>query len=32
LALMAAAGAVFVNLDRLRCSWIGLRQAGQHDP
>jgi surfeit locus 1 family protein len=31
LALMAAAGAVFVNLDRLRCGWIGLPQAGQHD-
>ena len=31
LALMAAAGAVFVNLDRLRCGWIGPRQAGQHD-
>jgi surfeit locus 1 family protein len=31
LALMATAGAVFFNLDRLRCGWIGLRQAGQHD-
>ena len=31
LALMAAAGAVFVNLDRLRSGWIGLRQAGLHD-
>jgi surfeit locus 1 family protein len=31
LALMAAAGAVFVNLDRLRCGWIGLGQADQHD-
>jgi len=31
LALMAAAGAVFVNLDRLRCGWIGLGQAGQND-
>jgi surfeit locus 1 family protein len=31
LALMAAAGAIFVNLDRLRPGWIGLRQAGLHD-
>jgi surfeit locus 1 family protein len=30
LALMAAAGAAFINLDRLRPDWIGLRQAGQH--
>jgi surfeit locus 1 family protein len=32
LALMAAAGAVFINLDRLRPGWIGLRQPGLHDP
>jgi surfeit locus 1 family protein len=31
LALMAAAGAAFVNLDRLRPGWIGLRQPGLHD-
>jgi surfeit locus 1 family protein len=32
LALMAAAGAIFVNLDRLRPGWIGPRQAGLDDP
>jgi surfeit locus 1 family protein len=31
LALMAAAGAAFVNLDRLRPGWIRLRQSGLHD-
>jgi surfeit locus 1 family protein len=31
LALMAAAGAILVNLDRLRPGWIGPRQAGLHE-
>ena len=31
LALMAAAGAIFVNLDLLRLSWFGARQAGLHE-
>ena len=31
LALMAAAGAVFVNLDRLRSGRVGPRQAGLHE-
>ena len=31
LALMAAAGAVLVNLDRLRPEGIGRRQTGLHD-
>jgi surfeit locus 1 family protein len=30
LALMAAAGAIFVNLDRLRSGWIGARQTNPH--
>jgi surfeit locus 1 family protein len=32
LVLMAAAGAVFVNLDRLRPGWVRPWQAGLHDP
>jgi surfeit locus 1 family protein len=32
LALMAAAGAVFVNLDRLRSGRVGPRRAGPHEP
>lgn len=32
LALMAAAGAIFVNLDQLRPSWFGRRDAGLHVP
>ena len=32
LALMAAVGAVFVNLDLLRPDWLGRRQAGLHEP
>jgi len=32
LALMAAAGAIYVNLDRLRPGWIEPRQAGLDDP
>jgi surfeit locus 1 family protein len=31
LALMAAAGAIFVNLDLLRLGWFGARQAGLHE-
>lgn len=31
LALMAAVGAIFVNLDRLRPDWIGQRDAGLHE-
>jgi surfeit locus 1 family protein len=32
LAVMAAAGAIVVNLDRLRPGWSGPCQAGLHDP
>ena len=32
LALMAAAGASLVNLDRLRPHWMGLHPAGLPDP
>jgi surfeit locus 1 family protein len=31
LALMATAGAIFVNLDRLRSGRLGPRQDGPHD-
>jgi surfeit locus 1 family protein len=32
LALMAAAAAIFVNLDLLRPGWVRPRQAGLHEP
>ncbi len=31
LALMAAAGTIFVNLDLMRPSWFRTRQAGPHE-